>query len=215
MPKINLQEKKWGGEYGENYTTRNPQNSKEMNDLYQQRFGLTRSKLNKQFIGKLNRSIKILEIGANVGSQLMLLQKMGFKHLYGIEINPRLVEFSKKITKGIDIINGSALDIPFRDNYYDLVFTSGLLIHIPPLKLKKAIKEIYRCAKKYIWGYEYYSDKTKEVLYGGKKNMLWKADFSKIYLNTFKDLKLIKEKKIKYLNSDNEDVMFLLKKLNG
>jgi len=42
--------------------------------------------------------------------------------------------------------------------------------------------------------------------------MLWKADFPKLYLNFFKDLKLLKERKIKYLDNDNVDVMFLFKK---
>lgn len=215
MSKINFQEKKWSGEDGKKYILRNPRNTKEADKIYRGKFGITRSKLNKQFLGRLNRSIKILEVGSNIGVQLMFLQKMGFKHLYGLEVNRKAIELSRKNTEGIDIIEGSALDIPFRDNYFDLVFTSGLLIHISPENLKTAMEEIGRCTKKYIWGYEYYIDKPTEIIYRGKKNMLWKANFSRIYLNTLKDLKLAKERKIKYLYSDNEDAMFLLKKLNS
>ena len=215
MTKVNFQEKNWGGGYGKDYILRNPQNIKEADKVHQQEFGITRSKLNKEFLGKLNRSIKILEVGSNVGVQLMFLQKMGFKHLYGIEVNREAIEISKKITKGIDIIEGSAIDIPFQDDYFDLVFTSGLLIHISPKNLKRVIKEIGRCAKKYIWGFEYYINKPTEVAYRGKKNMLWKTNFSKVYLNTLQNLKIVKEKKIKYLDNNNKDAMFLLKKINS
>jgi len=110
------------------------------------------------------------------------------------------------------MIQGSVLDIPFKDNYFDLVFTSGLLIHISPSDIKKAIRQIYRCTKKYIWGFEYYADNYTEIVYRGKKNMLWKANFPRLYLNFFKDLKLLKGKKLKYLNNKNVDMMFLLKK---
>ena len=74
------------------------------------------------------------------------------------------------------------------------------------------MKEIYRCTKKYIWGFEYYADDYTEIRYRGKKDMLWKTNFPKLYLKYFKDLDLVKEKKLKYLEGENTDVMFLLKK---
>jgi len=74
------------------------------------------------------------------------------------------------------------------------------------------MKEIYRCSNKYIWGYEYFADNYTEVVYRGKKNLLWKTNFPRLYLDNFNDLKLVREKKLKYLNNKNVDVMFLLKK---
>lgn len=212
MNKITFQEKKWKRKFGKDYTLRNPSSTKEMERLYLKNYGITRTQLNKEFLGNLNRSLKILEIGPNVGTQLMLLQKMGFKNLFGLEINRQAIEISKSITKNIDIIEGSALDIPFKDDYFDLVFTAGVLIHISPANIKTALREIHRCAKQYIWGFEYHANKHTEVLYRGKRGLLWKANFSEIYLKNFKDLKLIKEKKLKYLDNKNTDSMFLLKK---
>lgn len=185
-----------------------------MDKLYIKNFGISRTKLNKEFLGSLNRSIKILEIGTNVGVQLIFLQRMGFKYLYGIEMRRETIELSRKITKNIDIIQGSALDIPFKDNSFDLVHTSGVLIHISPSDIKKAMKEIHRCAKKYIWGFECYADDYTEIIYKGKKNLLWKGNFAKMYLDSFKDLKLVKERKIKYLNNKNIIyAMYLFKKI--
>ena len=202
----------WKQKFGRDYTSRNPKDTIAMDKLYVQNYGISRTTMDKGFIGSLNRSMKILEVGSNVGVQLVFLQKMGFENLYGIEINREVVELSKSKTKNINIIYGSALDIPFKDNYFDLVFTSGVLIHISPLNIKEAMSEIYRCSKKYIWGIEYYSDKYTEIEYRGNKNMLWKTNFSKLYLDSFKDLKLVKEKKIKYLANNNVDMMFLFKK---
>jgi len=116
------------GEFGKKYTDRNILTLDELDEMYRKKIGVSRTELNNLFIGGLDRSIKILEVGSNIGNQLLLLQKMGFKNLYGIEINSYAVEFSKSRTKNIiNIIQGSAFDIPFKDKYFDLVFTSGLL----------------------------------------------------------------------------------------
>ena len=137
---------------------------------------------------------------------------MGFKNLFGFEINDYAIELSKQRTNNINIIQGSAFDIPFKNEYFDLVFTSGVLIHIAPHDINLVLNEIYRCTKKYIWGFEYYEEKYAEIIYRGEKDLLWKANFPQLYLNLFENIKLIKEKKIKYLNNDNIDVMLLLKK---
>ncbi len=210
--KTNLHEEKWKGRFGEAYTKRSPWNVKDMDKLYKMIFGVTLTELNCEFVKNIDRSSKILEVGCNVGVQLQFLQKMGFNNLYGIELNKNVVEISKSITKDINIIQGSVLDIPYKDEYFDLVFTSGVLIHISPKDINKAIKEIYRCSKKYIWGFEYYAENYTEIVYRGNKNMLWKGDFMKMYLESFDDLRLEKETKIKYLESDNYDKMFLLTK---
>ena len=209
---ITKQLKKWKNSFGKEYTDRNSFSVAQLDNLYKKRYGLTRTKLNIDFIGKLNKKIKILEVGSNVGNQLLMLQKMGFKNLFGLEPLEYAVELSKKRSIGINIIQGSAFDIPFKDNYFDLVFTSGVLIHINPKDIRKAMKEIYRCSNKYIWGFEYFSKKYQEVNYRGEKNLLWKADFPRLYIQNFSDLKLIKVKYIKYLQDKNIDEMFILKK---
>ena len=203
---------RWNKIFGKEYTDRNKYTVSQLDKMYKKTYGITRTELNSQFIGKLDREIKILEIGSNIGNQLLVLQKMGFKNLFGLEPLEYAVELSKKRSIGINIIQGSAFDIPFKDNYFDLVFTSGVLIHINPKDIRKAMKEIYRCSNKYIWGFEYFSEKYQEVNYRGEKNLLWKADFPRLYIQNFSDLKLIKVKYIKYLQDKNIDEMFILKK---
>lgn len=212
MKEKTFQEKQWATGFGDDYLSRNPKTTEEMNDLYLNNFGLTRNSLNKDFLDSLDRNIKILEVGCNVGVQLMILKEMGFKNLYGIEINPKTATTAKEKNPDFNITTASALEIPFKDNYFDLVFTSGVLIHIGQEDIKKVLLEIYRCSKQYIWGCEFYNKDYVEVVYRGNKNLLNKGDFAKMYLDQFPDLRLIKSKQFKYLQNDNVDTMFLLKK---
>ena len=212
MSDITEQARNWMDTFGNEYTDRNALTLEEIDRSYKRNCGITRTELNQAFVGDLDRSLRILEVGSNIGNQLLLLQKINFKNLYGIEINSYAVERAKAITKNINLIQGSAFDIPFKNDFFDLVFTSGVLIHIAPSDIHKAITEIYRCAKRYIWGFEYYADSYTEVVYRERKNMLWKTNFAKLYLDSFDDLELVKEEKLKYLNDENVDTMFLIKK---
>ena len=210
------QQLEWGNEFGTEYTKRNMINPFEMDQLYKERYGTTRTEINMDYLDFLDRDAYILEVGSNIGNQLHLLSKMGFKNLYGIEINPYAISISNKNNEKLPIyvIQGDALDIPFKDNYFDVVFTSAVLIHISPTNITRAIDEIYRCSKKYIWAFEFYHEGGyKEIIYRNKSNMLWKTDFKKLFLENFSDLHLVKEDLFSYKDSPELfDQMFLLKK---
>ena len=206
------QERAWSGQFGRTYTDRNPGDFEEMEKLYVNLYGVGRSALNEKFLGSLDRSIRILEVGSNVGSQLAGLQQMGFTELYGIELQKYAVEKSKGLTQDINLIQGNAFDVPFKDGFFDLVFTSGVLIHIGPADIGLALDEIWRCSRAFIWGFEYFAAAYTTVAYRGNENLLWKADFARLYMDRFDDLKLVKEERFKYVANDNEDAMFLLEK---
>jgi pseudaminic acid biosynthesis-associated methylase len=206
------QTEKWSGEFGRKYTDRNSLSLKDMEKLYLKSYGVSRTEMNRLFLSGLSKSIEILEVGANIGTQLLCLQNDGFTNVHGIELQAYAVEKSKSIMGTGKIIQGSAFDIPYGDGSFDLVFTSGVLIHISPNDLNKVLDEIYRCSRKYIWGFEYYSDCLVEVNYRGEKELLWKTNFAKLYLERFSNLKLIKEVRFKYLEDENVDSMFILEK---
>ena len=212
MTPVTRQEEEWGGQFGKEYTDRNTLTLDDLENLYQDRYGFTRTEMNSEFIGNLARGISILEVGSNIGNQLLCLQNMGFRNLYGIELQSYVVDLSKSRTQDINIIQSSAFDIPFKDSFFDLVFTSGLLIHIAPEDIAAVLDEIYRCTKQYIWCFEYYSDVYTKIEYRGHTDLLWKTNFSKLFLDRFSSLRLVKEEHFKYTSNDNVDVMFLLRK---
>lgn len=203
----------WSSKFGQEYTERNIFAPSDLDDFYEKEYGVSRIMMNEEFLAScIEKDAKILEIGCNVGNQLRLLQDMGYKNLYGIELQDYAVQRAKELTSGVNIIKGVGDDIPFKDDYFDLVFTSGVLIHIPPKLLKKVMSEMVRVSKRYIWGFEYYSDEYEEINYREKESLLWKGDFCNAYIQNF-DIKLLKRKKFKYLNTENEDEMFLLEKV--
>ena len=130
--------------------------------------------------------------------------------MYGIDINRMAVDNAKRFT-GFDVVEGNVFKLPFRDNYFDLVFTDGLLIHINPDDLVDAMSEIYRVSNYYVMGIEYYDKVMKMIRYHGLDNVLWKGNYCDIYQKHF-GLVLLAKKKLCYKDSDNVDMAFLLKR---
>jgi pseudaminic acid biosynthesis-associated methylase len=184
-----------------------------MDELYSRHYGISRLELNKEFLEKVDPAALILEVGSNVGSQLQTLQAMHFENLYGIELQWYAVELAKQKTRHINLIQGSAFDIPFRSGFFDMVFTSGVLIHISPDDVGRAISEIHRCTRRFIWGFEYFADAWTEIPYRGQEGLMWKTNYARLYLDTFPDLRLVQARQVPYLNGANVDQMFLLEKV--
>lgn len=80
---------------------------------------------------EINENLRVLEIGSFGGNNLRFLWEKGFKNIYGIEITDSLVEMCKKaVYKNCNgnipeenIVLGSNLDIPFDDNFFDLIIS--------------------------------------------------------------------------------------------
>lgn len=202
----------WAGEQGNAYADRNPHSPAQMNKLYKKDYGMTRTSMNEEFLGRLDTELSILEVGANVGTQLQFLHTAGFSRLLGIDVNQHAVKEAKRLHPEVDVIAGSGFNIPFKDGSFEFVFTSGVLIHISPKDIKRIMKEMHRVSSRYIWGFEYYAPKYTEVTYRGKKDLLWKTDFAKLFLKTFPDLTVVKEKKYPMTDGVNISQMYLLKK---
>jgi pseudaminic acid biosynthesis-associated methylase len=202
----------WVNQFGREYTDRNVLTLSELDALYEKNYGFTRRKLNEPFLAGVSKDARILEVGCNVGNQLTVLREMGYRELYGIEIQKYALEQARNKLPEVHFAEASAFEIPYPDNYFDVVFTSGVLIHIAPDDLPRALDEIHRCASQYIWGFEYYSPQTVEVKYRGNEGLLWKMDYAKFYLDRFSDLSLVRREDVSYLENSNVDSMFLLHK---
>lgn len=133
----------------------------------------------------------ILEIGCNIGRNLMVLKNY-INNIHAVEPNPeacRTVKENKNLRQVI-IHESDGFDLPYKDGQIDLVFTSGVLIHVAPEDLEKMVKEIYRVSRNYILCIEYFSHEPQEIKYHGKGGYLFKRDFGGYYLDVFPDLQV-------------------------
>src|SRR5512147_1406366 len=146
----------WGAKFGDDYTERNLDISGRgvfWNDListYEIR--------------------SALEVGCNTGANL---RSMGIA-VTGVDVNQQALEL---VPLGIPTRRADATDLPFMANDFDLVFTFGVLIHIPPNDLDTAMREIVRVSKRYVFAGEYLGD--DEVPYRG--GVLWRRDYGSLY----------------------------------
>jgi pseudaminic acid biosynthesis-associated methylase len=206
--------KHWHGDFGAEYAIRNLQGAAEMDEKIRKRYvcGKSRTELNEELLEGIDRSSSVLEVGTNIGNQLLCLRAMGFENLFGIDLRRDVVNEANRRVPNADIICGSAFDIPFKDGYFDIVFTSGVLIHIAPCDLAMAMGEIYRCSNRYIWGMEYWAKEIEGVEYRGHENLLWRGNYSEMFMQQFLNLAAVMARRLRYVGSQNVDEMFLLRK---
>jgi pseudaminic acid biosynthesis-associated methylase len=202
----------WKGEFGKEYTDRNTFDLDALEAVYQKNYGMTRKQINENSLRGVPRDASFLEVGCNTGNQLLVLQKMGYFNLSGVELQPYALEIARSRAHDIAWMQGSVQALPYEAKTFDVVFTSGVLIHIAPADLPRAMDEIHRCAKTYIWGLEYYAPETTSVKYRGNDGLLWKMDYARTYLDRFKDLQLVDEQRLPYTEGSNIDSVFLLTK---
>jgi len=145
----------WQGEFGDAYTDRN---------VY------SRHRRKGTFKWLIPKDVStLLEVGCNRGRNLDALFDLGFS-VFGVEPNVKAYEIAKK--RGHIVWNTSVQEMD-TSRQFDLVFTCGVLMHIPDTELPKAMDTIWQCATKYALAIEYWGpDEEKE--YRGKYGMLWK-----------------------------------------
>lgn len=135
---------------------------------------------------------RVLEVGCNVGWNLIYLERLGIADLYGVEPQPDAVERARLRRPRFNILHGTAFDLPLRDGFCDLVFTSGVLIHIAPESLSGALDEIYRVSRRWIAAIEYDDTNEQEIPYRGHAGALWKRDHGAAWQARYPALRLVR-----------------------
>jgi pseudaminic acid biosynthesis-associated methylase len=124
----------------------------------------------------------VLEVGCNVGWNLTYLSRIGSYRLVGVEPQPDAARRGRRRGDEFAILEGNAFDLPFKDRSFDLVFTSGVLIHIHPRDLSAALAEIERVSRRFVLYVEYDHPNEVELAYRGQGGALWKRDHAAAWL---------------------------------
>ena len=122
---------------------------------------------------------RVLEVGCNRGHNLVALSEILAQppELVGVEPNHSALRLARRSTDKAGFLPGTIYDLPFKNGYFDLVFTCGVLIHIPNESLAAALRELDRVTSRYFLLMEYYSEQDEEIVYRGERGLLWKRNF--------------------------------------
>ena len=135
-----------------------------------------------------------LEVGCSVGANLVWVAKhLPQQALTGIDINADALEILKRALPDVRTVKTAARDLPFPDASFDLVYTTGVLIHQPVEGLLDVMSEIVRCSARYVLCGEYHAADLTEVPYRGQTGALFKQDYGRIYQDNFPPLTLLKQ----------------------
>jgi pseudaminic acid biosynthesis-associated methylase len=172
----------WAGEFGDAYVDRNLDAESGRSDFWREQ------------IERLGVE-SVLEVGCNVGGNLRWIAELiGAENVAGVDVNEKALELLRERAPGVDARVARGGELPFEDASFDLVFTTGVLIHQDPkTQLEPMMREIVRCARRNVICGEYFAEELTEVPYRGEEGALFKQDFGALYERLFPELALVSE----------------------
>jgi pseudaminic acid biosynthesis-associated methylase len=156
----------WAGSFGDAYTERNATAG-----AGREHFWL--ELLDRYEIGN------VLEVGCNVGANLRPIADRA--NASGIDVNESAIRSLNADRPDISAQVADGTSLPFPDAAFDLVFTMGVLIHVPTETLELVTGEIVRCSRRYVLAGEYFSSTPEVIPYRGEDRALFKRDFGAFY----------------------------------
>lgn len=124
----------------------------------------------------------VLEVGCNRGHNLVAIQKCDASiDCYGVDVNAVAVEEARQQGLEVQRANGQSIAGLYEAGSMDLVFTAGVLIHIPPEDLEAVMRAIIVTSARYVLAIEYAGEKEEEIEYRGHAGKLWRRPFGNIY----------------------------------
>jgi len=113
--------------------------------------------------------------------------------VWGLDIQRRAIREAWATQQGGHFVVGSLFDLPFRDEFFDIAFTCGVLIHVPPAGIEGAVREMHRVSRKYLLCAEYHDEQEVAVPWRGHAEALFRRNYKKVFLGLFPHLKLVEE----------------------
>jgi pseudaminic acid biosynthesis-associated methylase len=155
----------WAGSFGDEYTERNQVDWRSRADFWRDIMSTTKAQ-------------SVYEFGANRGHNLRAIRACSAAYMGGCEINEKAREQATE--QGI-LLGARNLLEPWDGPRYDLTFTAGVLIHVAPEDIDRAMENVAAASTRWVLAIEYPSEREEEVEYRGHKGRLWKRNFGRLY----------------------------------
>ena len=177
--------------FGKDYMERNPVTEEQVSarvPFFSSIFNILRNESSHK-----DYPASVLEVGAGQGTNLVALARIIKDNelkttLHATEPFKPAREAIKKNAPTVDVedYNGMLPVLPFPSGSFELVFTSGVLIHVPTAELVPSIRELYRVSSRYILTMEYFSPVERNVPYHDSNDTLWLRDYGSLFLDNHK-----------------------------
>ena len=176
----------WTGAFGDAYTERNAADESHVK---------LRVDMWRRVLHPLSATppASCLEVGANVGINLRALREIHAIEMHALEPNAKAREIliRDRVVPSGRVLDGTVERIDLADESIDLVFTSGVLIHVDPERLEAACREMHRVARRYLLTIEYFASEPETKTYRGRQGLLFKRDFGAFWLDLFPALTVV------------------------
>ena len=163
------QEQFWRQSFGDEYVSRNRVEWRKRIPFWQGVIDRTRPR-------------SILEVGCGSGWNMRAIRAVDpMIALWGCDINSAAIEEAGDA--GLSVVNASLFDLKkeWPEGGFDLVASVGVLIHVAPADLPRAMDSIISVSNRYVLAVEYADETEVEVEYRGHSERLWRRPFGRLY----------------------------------
>ncbi len=139
-------------------------------------------------LDEIKKGDKVLDSGCANARMCPIIEEKGAQY-FGIDKSSSLIDIAKNFCPRGDFSTGDALDMSYKDGFFDKVYSISVMHHIPSRELRiKYLKEIQRVLKKdgkiYFRVWDIMQDKWKLILKYILLRLIGKSelDFFDIYI---------------------------------
>ena len=116
-----------------------------MEQLYERRHGFSRTELNRRSLKGFDKSTSLLEVGTNIGNQLLCLLEMGLRRFEGIDLQHAAL--LRLRSRGPPSVESWLRVTPSHSAaFLRLGVHVGSADSYPPAAVRRVMAEISRCA---------------------------------------------------------------------
>ncbi|HYP87495.1 MAG TPA: methyltransferase domain-containing protein [Polyangiaceae bacterium] len=94
------------------------------------------------YVRRFGQGRDVLEVGCGTGLVLLRLREFA-RQARGVDLSPGMLEKARQ--RGLDVTLGSATELPFADNQFDVTCSFKVLAHVPDIE--KALAEMARVTR--------------------------------------------------------------------
>jgi ubiquinone/menaquinone biosynthesis C-methylase UbiE len=97
-------------------------------------------------VNRMPKDANVLDVGCGIGKLYRYIP--GTMTYTGLDLTEHFLEIARTENPGINVVHGSALNLPFDDNEFEYAVCKDFLEHVDPDDVQVAVQEMARVASR-------------------------------------------------------------------